>query len=115
MAIQIFGTKKCKTTQKAVRFFKERGVTAHLLDIKERGPSKGELKSISRSVPLEDLINTESKEYEKKGLKYIKHDIEEVLQEEPLLMTTPVVRSGNKAVAGFEPKAWEEMVLAEKK
>lgn len=108
MAIQIFGTKKCKETQKVIRFFKERRVQAHFIDLKEKAISKGELNSITRSIPLDDLIDKNSKEYEKKNLKYVQHDIEEVLLECPMLFKTPIVRNGQKAVLGYNPGILKE-------
>ena len=42
MNIQIFGTKKCNDSKKAERFFKERGIKYQLIDMKEKGMSKGE-------------------------------------------------------------------------
>ena len=35
MNIQIFGTKKCRDTRKAERFFKERGIKYQFIDMKE--------------------------------------------------------------------------------
>ncbi|WP_302594400.1 arsenate reductase family protein [uncultured Megasphaera sp.] len=46
MNIQIFGTKKCFDTKKAIRYFKERGIKTQFIDLKEKGLSKGELTSI---------------------------------------------------------------------
>lgn len=108
MSIQVFGTKKCKKTQKVIRFFKERSMQFHFIDLKEKSISKGELRSIVNSIPLESLINTESKEYEKRNLKYIQHDIEEVLLENSLLFVTPIVRKGNKAMLGYQPDLLKE-------
>ncbi len=106
--IQIFGTKKCSDTRKAQRFFKERGIKAQFIDLAQKEISKGELNSIRRSVPLENLIDTEGKEYEKRNLKYIRHDIEQALLEYPLLFRTPIVRLGQKATVGHEPDIWKE-------
>ena len=36
MDVQIFGTAKCKNTQKALRFFKERRVGVHFVDLNQR-------------------------------------------------------------------------------
>ena len=36
MNIQIFGTKKCFDTKKAERYFKERGIKAQMIDLKEK-------------------------------------------------------------------------------
>ncbi len=112
--IQIFGTKKCKDTAKALRFFKERGIRIHMVDLAEKGMSRGELASVAKSVPIEELIDTTCKEYEKRNLKYIKHSIEEELLAEPLLFKTPVVRCGKEAAAGYAPDAWKKWADAEK-
>jgi arsenate reductase-like glutaredoxin family protein len=112
--IQIFGTKKCKDTAKAQRFFKERGVKTQFIDLSEKAMSRGELAAVSRSVPLDELIDTSSKEYEKRNLKYIKHDIEEELIAAPVLFKTPVVRCGKEAAAGYAPDAWKRWADSEK-
>lgn len=112
MIVQIFGTKKCKDTQKAIRFFKERRIRIQFVDLRERRMSKGELRNVARSVPLEELIDTEGKEYEKRQLKYLQHDIAEKLLEFPLLLKTPVVRYGNKATAGHQPDVWTAWMKA---
>ena len=40
MNIQIFGTKKCFDTKKAERYFKERRVRYHMIDLREKGMSR---------------------------------------------------------------------------
>lgn len=112
--IQIFGTKKCKDTAKAVRFFKERGVKFQFIDLAEKGMSKGELESVSKSIPLEELIDKNCKEYEKRNLSYLKHNIFEELLEHPLLTKTPVVRYGKDAAVGFNPDIWKKWAELEK-
>ena len=107
MNIQIFGTKKCKETAKALRYFKERGIPVHFVDIAEKPLSRGELSNISRSVPLEELIDREGREYERLQLQYIAHDIAEKILEHPLLLRTPVVRNGPQAAAGYAPDIWK--------
>ena len=44
MEVQVFGTKSCNETRKALRFFKERRIRTHFVDLKERPASAGELK-----------------------------------------------------------------------
>ena len=99
--IQIFGTKKCRETGKAMRFLKERNIPYQFVDLNEKGMSKGELKSVANSTGIENLIDTECREYEKRGLKYMSFNIEELLLETPILLKTPVLRSGTEAVIGF--------------
>lgn len=106
MAIQIFGTKKCQDTRKAERYFKERGVPYHFVDLTVRGLSKGELDRVKAAVGLDNLIDKESKEYARRNLKYPVHDVEEVLLATPLLLKTPVVRDGAKATVGYCPEVW---------
>ena len=113
MTIQIFGTKKCKDTRKAVRFFKERGITPHQVDLQEKGISPGELSNISRSVGRENLIDPESRAYISKGMAYMEFDPEEEILENPLLLKTPIVRNGKDATLGLAPKTWQEWIEQE--
>ncbi len=106
--IQIIGTPKCKDTNKAMRFFKERGNKPHFVDLRERPLSKGELENIKRTIPEEDLLDRESKEYIKSGLAYMVFDISEKLLENPLLLRTPIVRMGSQVTVGNEPKIWKQ-------
>jgi arsenate reductase-like glutaredoxin family protein len=108
MIIQIFGTPKCKDTRKAERFFKERRIKIQLVDLREKGLSPGELRSISQSVPLEKLIDTEGIQYQSRNLEYMKFDIEEELLEDPMLLKTPIVRYGHRATVGHQPEIWKE-------
>ena len=63
MNIQIFGTKKCFDTKKAIRYFKERGIKTQFIDLKEKGLSKGELTSIKQAIGgLDNLIDTNAKD-----------------------------------------------------
>ncbi len=108
--IQIFGTRKCKNTRKADRFFRERGVKIHFVDLREKGISPGELKSISNSISLEDLIDTKGREYEKNNLKYMKFNIAEELLNNPLLFKTPIARFKGRATVGNQPETWKEWI-----
>lgn len=110
MNIQIFGTKKCSDTRKAERFFKERRIQFHFRDLNEKGISKGELDNIKRVFEVEELIDTEGKQYQKRNLKYINHDIEEELLEDALLFKTPIVRNGREVTVGYEPDVWKNWI-----
>ncbi len=110
IVIQIIGTKKCKDTSKAIRFFKERGLEPAFVDLAERALSKGELENITKVIPIQDLIDTQSKEYERQNLKYLKFDIFEKLLEFPLLIKTPILRYGKKVIHGNQPEKWAEIV-----
>ena len=113
MNIQIFGTKKCKDSQKAERFFKERGIKFQYRDLTQKGISKGELESIKRVYDVDDLIDTEGKEYKKRNLQYMVFDTEEELLEDPLLFKTPIVRNGKEVTIGLQPEIWEKWIKEE--
>ncbi len=110
MNIIIFGTKKCNKTKKAQRFFKERGIKFHFRDLTEKGLSNGELQNILHSVSLDDLIDTDSKQYKKRGMKYMVFDLEEELLEDPLLLKTPIVRNGKDVTIDYQPDVWNEWI-----
>ena len=107
MNIQIFGLKKCRETQKTERYFKERRILYHFVDLAERGLSKGELDKIKTAVGLEKLLNFGSKEYVRLNMQYIIHNREEMLLKHPMLLNTPIVRNGPKASVGYCPEIWQ--------
>lgn len=108
MNIQIFGIKKCSETRKAERYFKERKVKYQFIDLTRVGLSKGELQSVKAALGLNSLINKESKEYERLNLRYIVHNTEEVILENPQVYKTPIVRNGKMATVGYQPEIWKK-------
>ncbi len=108
MILQIFGSKKCKDSQKAVRFFKERSINFQFIDLKEKSVSPGELNSIKKYYYLEDIIDRYSKTYENLNLAYIQHDVEEMLLAHPLLFITPILRSDFGVFVGYDQEAWKD-------
>jgi arsenate reductase-like glutaredoxin family protein len=108
MNIQIFGTKKCKETQKAERYFKERRILFHFRNLTEKGIAKGELENIKRVVPIDDLFDDEGKQFKKRNLEFMEYDKEEELLNDPLLFRTPIVRNGKLATVGYQSEVWKE-------
>jgi len=108
MNIQIIGTKKCKETQKAERYFKERKIPFHFRDLSENGLAKGELDNILRVISLDDLIDRESKRFKDRGMQFMVFDIEEELLADPLLLKTPIVRNEKLVTVGYKPDVWKE-------
>jgi len=106
MGLQIFGTRKCRDTRKAERFFKERGVRYQFIDLAEKGISPGELRAVAQAIGRDALIDTSSARFAARGLAHIDHDPEEEILRDPLLLRTPVVRDGAQAVIGLNPEAW---------
>jgi arsenate reductase len=106
--VQIIGTKKSRDTRKADRFFRERGIRPHFVDLNERPLSEGELQNISRNLDPEQLLDQESRAYAEAGLAYMVYDPLEVALSNPAVLKTPIVRCGKEVTIGFKPEIWSE-------
>ncbi len=109
MALQVFGTRKCPATRKAERYFKERDIGYHFVDLAEKGLSPGELRAIRQGAAGSPLIDRQSKTYKDRGLAFMDYDEDEELLAHPLLLRTPVVRNGARVAIGEDPAAWKAL------
>lgn len=110
MNIQIFGTNKCFDTKKAMRYFKERGIRYHFIDMKEKGMSRGEYVSVKQAVGgIENLLDKDSKDKDMLTLiEYISdEDKDEKILENQKIIKTPIVRNGKQATVGYQPETWK--------
>jgi arsenate reductase len=116
--IQIFGTAKCKTTRAAQRFFAERRIKVQVIDLREKGLSKGELTSVARAVGgVRALYDTEGARVRERGLAHLGPTdarLTELLVEDPLLLRTPIVRDGARAAVGADEAAWRSFAESTK-
>lgn len=108
--IQIFGVKNCNDTKKAIRFFKDRKIVVQFINLKEKGISKGELRSITKTFDIEELLDREGKEFKKRNLEYYVFDTLELLMESPTLFKTPILRKKEKITLGYHPEIWKEWI-----
>lgn len=110
MNIQIFGSKKDFDTKKAERYFKERGIKAQFIDMKEKGMSKGEFNSVCQAVGgYRNLIDQNCRDKDLLALiTYIAEEdkIEKILENQKIIKT-PVVRNGRQATVGYQPDVWK--------
>ncbi len=111
MNIQIFGTKKCFDTKKAERYFKERKIKYQLIDMKEKGMSKGEFNAVLKAVGgLDNLLDEKCKDKDLYTLvQYLSEEdkLEKVFENQQIIKT-PVVRNRKTATVGFQPDVWKE-------
>ena len=114
MSLQIFGINKCFDTKKAQRYFKERRIKFHFLDLKIKGLSKRELESVALAIGFNELFDKKSKDYKRLNLDKITNRSirEEILLENPNLYKTPIVRNGKMATVGYRPELWETWDLS---
>lgn len=115
LSVQIFGVSKSQSTRAAERFFKERRVPIHFVDLAQKPMSPGEIKRFIDRFTLAGLIDREGKPFVDAGLRYLKISDEELLQRvghEPRLLRLPLIRAGNRLSIGADETAWKEMIAA---
>ncbi len=116
--IQIFGTIKCKGTRAAQRFFADRSIKVQMVDVRDKGLSKGELASVARAVGgYGALYDRESPRVKERGLQHsapTEARLAELLLEDPSLLRTPIVRDGARAAVGAAEPTWKAFAEAAK-
>lgn len=115
MEVQIFGVANHADVRKAQRFFAERRVKVHFVDFKVRGPALGELKRFADKFGVTALVDRGSKRFAALGLgpaRYGDARWLELLADEPLLLTMPLVRWGGKLTVGLAEDTWKQWVEA---
>ena len=116
--IQIFGFHDCQGTRKALRFFAERRLSVHFVDLRERPASKGELKRFADRFGPAAVVDKASATYKAMGLHVALDSPQRLLERavvEPRLLRTPLVRNGSKVTLGHTPDEWQAWVEADKK
>ena len=118
MEVQIFGIRKSADTRKAQRFFSERRIRAHFVDLDERPAAAGELKRFAQKFGIDALVDRESETFVELGLKHTKLSDErwlEKLMDEPRLLRMPLVRQlgqqgSSKLTIGLAEDEWKQWV-----
>lgn len=113
LQVQIFGTKKSADTRKALRFFAERRVKTHFVDLAERAASLGELKRFTQKFGVDAILDRECKLFAELGLRTALYGEEKwlsVLADEPFLLKQPLVRLQNKLCVGVDEKLFKEWI-----
>ncbi len=113
MTIQVFGTKKSADTRKALRFFAERRIQVHFVDLAQRAASPGELRRFAQKFGVQALLDPDAKRFRELGLGAAHLSDErwlEKLAAEPLLLRQPLVRNENRLTIGDAEATWKEWV-----
>ena len=111
--VQIFGARKNADTRKALRFFAERRVKTHFVDLAERAASIGELRRFVQRFGVQAILDRESRRFVEMGLAYATYSDDrwvEKMSDEPLLLRLPLVRCANKLTVGVAEDQWREWV-----
>ena len=113
LTVQIFGLKNSQATRAAERFFKERRFTIHMVDLKQKPMSAGEIRRFTDRFKLAGIVDTEGKAWVEAGLKYMKMSDSDLLariERDPSLLLLPLVRSGNRLAVGRDEEGWKAML-----
>jgi arsenate reductase-like glutaredoxin family protein len=113
LEVQIFGTRSCNDTKKALRFFKERRIKTHFVDLEQRAASAGELRRFGQKYGFGSLLNRSGKRYQDKHIHLTSTHESQVLpllEADPLLLVTPLVRAGNELTIGWDEARWRDFL-----
>src|SRR5213082_19424 len=112
MEVQIFGVRKSADTRAALRFFAERRVKTHFVDLNERAASPGELRRFAQKFGVRALIDRDAKRFAELGLGTALLSEDRWL--EPLLLRMPLVRHQQQLTVGPAEDTWRAWVAAGK-
>jgi arsenate reductase len=115
VSVQIFGVKNSQATRAAERFFKERRVAVHFVDLKKKPMAPGEIRRFVDRFGVGALLDSEGKAYMDAGLKYLKPSDSQLLEKierEPNLLRLPLIRSANRLSIGQDEDSWKGMLAA---
>jgi arsenate reductase-like glutaredoxin family protein len=111
---QVFGTPDSPATRAALRFFKERRVQVHLVDVSRKPMAPTELRRFIDRLGARAVADETSKAWRDSGLAYLRMDdleLAERLLNNQRLLNLPLVRIGNDLAAGRNETAWKSMLV----
>jgi arsenate reductase-like glutaredoxin family protein len=107
--IQVFGLEDNNATRGALRFFRERRIVVHFVDLRKKPIAAGELRRFTDRLGAGALLDTESRPYKEQGLAYLSTDtagITSRLLADVRLIRLPLVRYGEEVTAGKAETTW---------
>ena len=108
--IQVFGADDSAATRGALRFFRERRIVVHYVDLRKKPLAPGELRRFTDRLGAAALLDTESRPYRDGGLAYLTTDTAGIvarLLADVRLMRLPLVRYGEEVTAGRDEATWK--------
>lgn len=111
--VQIFGTPDSQPTRAALRFFKERRIEVHFVDIRRKPMAAGELRRFVERLGARAVADEQGKAWKDAGLAYLSMsgpDLADRLLNDQRLLNIPLVRVGNGFAAGRNEAAWKSLV-----
>jgi arsenate reductase-like glutaredoxin family protein len=113
--VQVFGLVDSQPTRAALRFFRERRVAVHFVDLHRRPLAPGELRRFVERLGARALADEEGSAWRDAGLAYLRMDDDELasrLLADVRLIRLPLVRNGNAFSAGPAEATWKAWLAA---
>jgi arsenate reductase len=108
--IQVFGTNDSQPTRAALRFFRERRIVVHFVDLRKKPIAAGELRHFTERLGAAALLDRDGRPYREQGLEHLTMDdagITARLLADARLIRLPLVRYGEQVTAGRDEATWK--------
>jgi arsenate reductase len=112
-SVQVFGTPDSPTTRAALRFFKERRIDVHFVDVGRKPMAPAELRRFIDKLGARAVADESSKAWRDSGLAYLRMDdleLAERLLTDQRLLRLPLLRIGAGVAAGRDEAAWKALL-----
>ena len=113
--IQVFGAGDSSATRAALRFFRERRVAVHSVDLRKRPIAAGELQRFVQKLGARAMLDEDGKAYKDRGLAHMRLDDAEIMQRllaDARLIRLPLIRHGNEVTCGPAEATWTAWLKA---
>ncbi len=114
-SVQIFGLQDSQPTRAALRFFKERRVVVHFVDLRRRPIAPGELRRFVERLGAPAVADTDGRAWRDAGLGYLRMDEAELsarLLADVRLLKLPLVRFGERVATGRDETSWKQWLAS---
>ena len=108
--IQVFGLDDSNPTRGALRFFRERRIVVHYVDLRKKPIAATELRRFVDRLGAQAVMDTDGRAYRDAGLAYLSTDAAAITQRilaDVRLLRLPLVRYGDDVTAGKAEDTWK--------
>jgi arsenate reductase-like glutaredoxin family protein len=113
LPVQVFGRLDDQGTRAALRFFKERRIVPHVVDLARKPIAAGELRRFAERLGAAALADTDGRAWRDAGLGYLRMtdtELADRLLSDQRLLRLPLVRVGAGFAAGRDESAWKRLL-----
>ena len=113
LQVQIFGLENDQGTRAALRFFKERRIAVHFVDLRRKPMAAGELRRFVERLGAGAVADTDGRRWREEGLGYVRMTEAELaarLLADQRLLRLPLVRVGQAVAAGRDEATWRRLL-----